>query len=55
MTRNSTYFGVLEKPAKPRPSHEQLAAELQQWQAQGGRIKQLPTGLVQAEQKGKAK
>ena len=55
MTRNSVYFGVLEKPAQPRPSHEQLADELASWLAQGGRIKQLPSGWVQAEQKGKAK
>ena len=55
MSRQYSVFGVLEKPAKPRPNHEQLASELQQWLAQGGRIKQLPTGWVQAEQKGKEK
>lgn len=53
--RQHSIFGVLEKPAQPRPSHEQLADELASWLAQGGRIKQLPTGWVQAEQKGKAK
>ena len=43
------------EPAQPRPDREQLADELAAWQAQGGRIKQLPTGWVQAEQKGKEK
>ena len=54
MMRNSVYFGVLEKPSRPRPSHEQLAEELHQWLAQGGRIKQLPTGKT-GQDKGKAK
>ena len=54
MTRNSVYFGVLEKPAQPRPSHEQLADELRQWLAQGGRIKTLPSGKT-GQDKGKAK
>ena len=54
MTRNSVYFGVLEKPAQPRPRHEQLADELHQWLAQGGRIKQLPSGKT-GQDKGKAK
>lgn len=54
MTRNSVYFGVLEKPSRQRPTHEQLADELQQWLAQGGRIKQLPTGKT-GQDKGKAK
>lgn len=54
MSRNSVYFGVLEKPAQPRPSHEQLADELHQWLAQGGRIKQLPSGKT-GQDKGKAK
>ncbi len=43
------------EPSRPRPSHEQLAEELAGWLAQGNRIKQLPTGWVQAEQKGKEK
>lgn len=54
MTRNSVYFGVLEKPSRPRPTHEQLAEELAGWLAQGGRIKQLPTGKT-GQDKGKAK
>ena len=54
MSRNSVYFCVLEKPAQPRPSHEQLADELHQWLAQGGRIKQLPSGKT-GQDKGKAK
>lgn len=54
MTRQHSIFGVLEKPSRPRPSHEQLAAELQQWQAQGGRIQQLPSGKT-GQDKGKAK
>ena len=55
MSRNSVYFGVLEKPVQPRPSHEQLASELQQWLAQGNRIKQLPSGKQTGQDKGKAK
>jgi hypothetical protein len=54
MTRNSVYFGVLEKPTKPRPSHEQLASELHQWLAHGGRIKTLPSGKT-GQDKGNAK
>ncbi len=42
------------EPAQPRPSHEQLADELQQWLAQGNRIQQLPTGKT-GQDKGKAK
>ncbi len=42
------------EPAQPRPSHEQLASELQQWLAQGNRIKQLPSGKT-GQDKGKAK
>lgn len=54
MSRKSTYFGFLEKPSRPRPSREQMADELAAWQAQGGRIKQLPTGKA-GQDKGKAK
>ena len=54
MSRNSVYFCVLEKPAKPRPSHEQLASELAGWLAQGGHIKTLPSGKT-GQDKGKAK
>lgn len=43
------------EPSRPRPSHEQLAAELADWQAQGGRIKQLPSGKQTGQDKGKAK
>ena len=39
------------EPAQSRPSHEQLAAELADWQAQGGRIKQLPLTEHQPAQK----
>lgn len=54
MSRQHSVFGVLEKPAKPRPSHEQLASELAGWLAQGNRIQQLPSGKT-GQDKGKAK
>ena len=54
MSRQHSVFGVLEKPSRPRPSHEQLADELHQWLAQGGRIKTLPSGKT-GQDKGKAK
>ena len=52
--RQHSIFGVLEKPAQPRPSHEQLADELASWLAQGGRIKTLLSGKT-GQDKGKAK
>ena len=55
MSRQHSVFGVLEKPSRPRPTHEQLDEEISAWLAKGGRIKTLPSGWVQAEQKGKAK
>ena len=54
MSRQHSVFGVLEKPAQPHPSHEQLASELAGWLAQGNRIQQLPSGKT-GQDKGKAK
>lgn len=43
MSKSQIYFSTLDRPTKPRQTHEQLADELAAWQAKGGQIKQLPS------------